>query len=70
MKNTVFWNVAPCRSCVNRHFGGTSVNVRLRGTTSQKTAFFILFYVCIFGGGIVNSKLSFNNVPPSLSRSV
>jgi hypothetical protein len=23
MKNAVFWNVAPCRSCVNRCFGGT-----------------------------------------------
>jgi hypothetical protein len=22
MKNTVFWDVAPCRSCVNRRFGG------------------------------------------------
>jgi hypothetical protein len=24
MKNAVFWDVAPCRSCVNRRFGGTS----------------------------------------------
>jgi hypothetical protein len=23
MKNAVFWDLAPCRSCVNRHFGGT-----------------------------------------------
>jgi hypothetical protein len=23
MKNAVFWDVEPCRSCVNRHFGGT-----------------------------------------------
>jgi hypothetical protein len=23
VKNTVIWNVAPCRSCVNRRFGGT-----------------------------------------------
>jgi hypothetical protein len=22
MKNAVFWDVVPCRSCVNRHFGG------------------------------------------------
>jgi hypothetical protein len=21
MKNAVFWDVAPCKSCVNRHFG-------------------------------------------------
>jgi hypothetical protein len=23
MKNAVFWDVAPCSSCVNRRFGGT-----------------------------------------------
>jgi hypothetical protein len=23
MKNAVFWDMAPCRSCVNRRFGGT-----------------------------------------------
>jgi hypothetical protein len=23
MKNAVFWDVAACRSCVNRRFGGT-----------------------------------------------
>jgi hypothetical protein len=23
MKNVIFWNVMPCRSCVNRRFGGT-----------------------------------------------
>jgi hypothetical protein len=23
LKNTVFWDVTPCRSCVNRRFGGT-----------------------------------------------
>jgi hypothetical protein len=26
MKNAVFWDVAPCRSCVNRRFWGTSVH--------------------------------------------
>jgi hypothetical protein len=24
MKNAVFWDVAPCKSCVNRRFGGIS----------------------------------------------
>jgi hypothetical protein len=28
VKNAVFWDVAPCRSCVNRRFGGTSVHTR------------------------------------------
>jgi hypothetical protein len=27
-KNAVFWDVAPCRSCVKRLFGGTSVHTR------------------------------------------
>jgi hypothetical protein len=30
MKNAVFWDVTPCRSCVNRRFGGT-YHVHLRG---------------------------------------
>jgi hypothetical protein len=38
MKNAVFWDVAPCRSCVNRRFGGTyrfhleGRKIRERGT--------------------------------------
>jgi hypothetical protein len=28
VKNTVFWDVAQCRSCVNWRFGGTSVHTR------------------------------------------
>jgi hypothetical protein len=28
MKNVVFWDVEPCRSCVTRRFGGTSVYTR------------------------------------------
>jgi hypothetical protein len=35
MKNAVFWDVAPCSSCVNRRFGGT---YRLH----LQTAFFIV----------------------------
>jgi hypothetical protein len=30
MKNAVFWDVVPCRSCVNRRFGGT-YSLRLQG---------------------------------------
>jgi hypothetical protein len=30
MKNAVFWDVALCRCCVNRYFGGT-YRLRLRG---------------------------------------
>jgi hypothetical protein len=50
MKNAVFWDVALCRSCLNRCFGGTySLHLQGRkseseesayGATSQKTAFF------------------------------
>jgi hypothetical protein len=28
MKNAVFWDLAPCRSCVNRRFGGMLVQTR------------------------------------------
>jgi hypothetical protein len=28
LKNAVFWDVVPCRSCVNRRFGGRSVHTR------------------------------------------
>jgi hypothetical protein len=30
MKNAVLWDVAPCRSCVNRRFGGT-YRLRIQG---------------------------------------
>jgi hypothetical protein len=40
IKNAIFWDVAPCRSCVNRRFGGTyplhlqGRKIRQRETTS------------------------------------
>jgi hypothetical protein len=42
MKNAVFWNVAPCRSCMNRRFGGTyrlnlqGKKIRERGTSVNR----------------------------------
>jgi hypothetical protein len=42
MKNAVFWDVMPCRSCVNRRFGGTyrlhlqGGNIRERGTNVSR----------------------------------
>jgi hypothetical protein len=42
MKNVVFWDVAPCRYCVNRCFGGTyrlhlqSIKIRERGTSVSR----------------------------------
>jgi hypothetical protein len=42
MKNAVFWDVAPCRSCVNRRFRGTyplhlqSRKIRERGTSVSR----------------------------------
>jgi hypothetical protein len=35
MKNVVFWDVAPCRSCVNRRFGGT-YRLHLQGIKIQR----------------------------------
>jgi hypothetical protein len=42
MRNTVFWDVAPCRSCVNRRFGRTyrlhlqGTKIRERGTSVSR----------------------------------
>jgi hypothetical protein len=42
MENVVFWDVAPCRSCVNRRFGGTyrlhlqGRKIRERGTSVSR----------------------------------
>jgi hypothetical protein len=36
LKNAVFWVVAPCRSCVNRRFGGTyRLHLQLRNQREQ-----------------------------------
>jgi hypothetical protein len=35
LKNAVFWDVAPCRSCVNRRFGGT-YRLHLQGRKIRK----------------------------------
>jgi hypothetical protein len=34
LKNAVFWDVAPCRSCVNRRFGGT-YRLQIEATCSR-----------------------------------
>jgi hypothetical protein len=42
MNNAVFWDVAPCRSCVKRRFGGTyrfhlqGRKIRERGTNVSR----------------------------------
>jgi hypothetical protein len=50
MKNVIFWDVAPCRPCVNRRIGGTyRLHLQERGTSVsrwlqtqyQKMAFFV-----------------------------
>jgi hypothetical protein len=39
LKNAVFWDVAPCRSCVNRRFGGTIVYIfRVEKSASEVAA--------------------------------
>jgi hypothetical protein len=35
MKNAVFWNEAPCRSCINRRFGET-YRLHLQGRRKKK----------------------------------
>jgi hypothetical protein len=63
IKNAVFWDVGPCRSCVNRCFGGTyrlhiqGRRMRERGTTvsrwlQEEDVYIYLFpvYVYIYTG--------------------
>jgi hypothetical protein len=39
LKNAVFWDVAPCSSCVNRHFGGTITSIfRVEKSASKEPA--------------------------------
>jgi hypothetical protein len=39
MKNAIFWDVVPCRSCVNRRFGGTyRLHLQGRKTCEQGTS--------------------------------
>jgi hypothetical protein len=39
MKNAVFWDVVPCRSCMNRHFGGVyHLHLQGRKITSEEPA--------------------------------
>jgi hypothetical protein len=39
MKNAVFWDVAPCRSSVNRRFGGTyHINLQGRKIRERETS--------------------------------
>jgi hypothetical protein len=37
MKNAVFWDVMPCRSCLNRHFGGGTL--RMEAIRTYETSF-------------------------------
>jgi hypothetical protein len=42
MKNAVFWDVAPCRSCVNRRFGGTYRLCDAASRIYRRTSFCLL----------------------------
>jgi hypothetical protein len=61
MKNSVFWDVAPCTSCVNRRFGGMSVHTRsIRRHVPENG---ILQFVYCFP---VNGRLLFFHTNPEL----
>jgi hypothetical protein len=50
MKNSVFWDVEPCSSCVKRRFGGTSVHTRTTRRHNPEKAFFLIWIL------LTNSK--------------
>jgi hypothetical protein len=51
MKNAVFWDVAPCRACMNRRFGGTyclhlqGIKIRERGSSVTRVCSHLLTLV-------------------------
>jgi hypothetical protein len=62
LKNSVFWDVAPCRCCGNRVPPKRRFTKDLHGTTSQKTAFFIVT-------AVKTSNLT-NRFPPEITTAV
>jgi hypothetical protein len=42
LKNAVFWDVAPCRSCVNRCFGGTYRLLLLGSKIASNSSYFVV----------------------------
>jgi hypothetical protein len=46
MKNAVFWDVAPCRSCLNRRSGGT-YRLHLQGKKIRKRGTSVGWCVCM-----------------------
>jgi hypothetical protein len=57
MKNAAFWDVAPCRSCVNQRFGGTyrlylqGRKIRERETSVSRWQLVIEAYNCKYAVG-------------------
>jgi hypothetical protein len=49
VKNDVFWDVAPCRSCVNRRFGGTyRLHLQGRKIRERETSMSILQLLALY----------------------
>jgi hypothetical protein len=55
VKNDVFWDLAPCRSCVNRRSSEHRFTKDPHGATPQKTAFFIV--TAVKTSNLITSRL-------------
>jgi hypothetical protein len=70
--NAIFWDVAQCRSCVSRRFGGTyhlhlqGRNIRVRVTSVSR---WLQYYLTIINGGI-RSKLEVENLRDTLNKEI
>jgi hypothetical protein len=53
MKDAVFWDVAPCSSCVNRRFGGTTVHTRTTGRHIPENGILLTVLVVVLKGKVV-----------------
>jgi hypothetical protein len=64
MKNAIFWDVAPCRCCVSRRFGGTyclhlqSSKIRKRGTNMRRWLHVRFFFFALRIEAIRSSETS------------
>jgi hypothetical protein len=56
MKGAGFWDVAPCRSCGNRRFGGTSVITKTL-TIGSDNRYNYVYLPVIFTNNIFCSRL-------------
>jgi hypothetical protein len=67
MKNAVFWDVAPCRSYVNRRFGGT-YHLYLQGRKIRKLGTSMSMKIFVLFTGSTALGFTATGAPPAAKR--